>query len=451
MGRGLSVAASLSSAAPLRAAAEALSIALACWLVYPEGAAALLCWVFALRLRLLDSPLGELGMALLLLLLFPSYVAGGAALLRLGKYTWRTWDHRRRHFLVWELTHWFGFFLLMVLGLSLAGWGIATRAIGNDPNPRAALHHAWSLMVLADGALLVLVILLFSPLALFPYFVSQRITRRIQELGTAAAALRGGDYTVRAQVRGGDEVARLQADFNAMAAALQANAESRRVLFAGVSHELRTPITTLKSYLDVAQKRPDLPDDLRAELAILWRESQRLETLVDDLFTLARAEVGQLALHMGAVDVRALLKAVVSTSAPLIWERRRVEVSAKLPRRLPPAHADPARLEQILLNLIDNAEKHTPPGGAIMLAARAAGGMLTIQVRDTGAGIPAEVLPHIWERFYTDGGGLGMGLVLVKALAEGMGGGVSVSSEPDDGTCFEVTLPISRPATTIKS
>ena len=229
----------------------------------------------------------------------------------------------------------------------------------------------------------------------------------------------------------------------------------RRELVANVSHELRTPVATLRGYLESASMRWDdaAPNDIRRDLDVMLHESERLQRLIDDLFTLARAEVGRLDLTPETVDVGALARRAVETVAPLAWRAGRIEVVARVTPETPAAWADAARVEQALHNLLRNAMRHTPPGGIIAVAVELDGGAgrgpegpahggesrrVALRVRDTGEGIAPEDLPRIWERFYRSerareldgGGGSGLGLALVKEVTEAMGGAVTVESVP---------------------
>jgi signal transduction histidine kinase len=177
-------------------------------------------------------------------------------------------------------------------------------------------------------------------------------------------------------------------------------------------------------------------------------EILRLQRLIDDLFTLSQAEVDRLAMHCEPIDVSRVVRRMVEAMAPLAWKTGRVEVVAELPAELPPARADESRLEQILANLVRNAIRHTPPGGIVAVVANGKADAVRVEVRDTGEGIPAEDLPHIWERFYRgenaqqDSRGAGLGLALVKELTEAMGGSVEVESVVGQGSCFVVRLPV---------
>jgi len=225
--------------------------------------------------------------------------------------------------------------------------------------------------------------------------------------------------------------------------------EARRQLVAAVSHELRTPVATVRGYLDSALHRADpLPPDLRADLETMEHELARLERLIEDLFTLARVEVGRLALRLEPTDVGALVRRLSETLAPLAWSQRRVQLLAEVPPALPPARADGERLEQVVGNLLANAVRHTPPGGLVAAAVAAEDGLVRIDVRDTGEGIAAADLARVFERFYRAAGpdgargdGAGLGLALVKELAEAMGGSVAAESAPGQGSCFTVRLP----------
>jgi signal transduction histidine kinase len=266
-----------------------------------------------------------------------------------------------------------------------------------------------------------------------------------------------------------DEVGRLSADFNSMAEQLgareraladeaaraEALLRANRRLVANVSHELRTPLATLRGYLEALEQAHGhhLPAH---DLAVIQREARRLTELIDDLFTLARAEAQQLPLTIEAVDADALAVRLVDTLAPLARRERQIELVAALPADLPLVRADRTRLEQVLLNLVQNALRHTPPGGIIAIegAADAGSTTVTLTVADTGVGIPAEDLPLVFERFYRsdssrarETGGAGLGLALVEELVTAMGGCVTATSEPGRGSRFSVALPwAERPA-----
>jgi signal transduction histidine kinase len=224
----------------------------------------------------------------------------------------------------------------------------------------------------------------------------------------------------------------------------------RRKLVAAVSHELRTPVATVRAMLESILERSNgsLSQSLQADLETIEGEVKRLQRLIDDLFALSRAEVGQLALDCRPVDVESVVKHIVDAVAPLAWRSDRVQVVADLPEVLPRAHADLSRLEQVLANLLRNGVRHTPPGGIVAVMAEAEGETIRLEVRDTGEGISPDDLPHVWDRFYRgesarehDRRGAGLGLSLVRELVEAMGGSVSAESTPGEGSTFTVRLP----------
>jgi signal transduction histidine kinase len=235
----------------------------------------------------------------------------------------------------------------------------------------------------------------------------------------------------------------LQAERDRVAGLLDA----QRQLVAGVSHELRTPVATLRGYVESALRRePAEYAALRVDLETMEQEIARLQRLIEDLFTLSRAAVGRLALRLEPTDAGAVVHRLVETTAPLAWRQRRVQVVAEVPPALPPARADPLRLEQIVSALLANAMRHTPPGGLVAAAVTAESEAVRLEVRDTGEGIAPADLPHIFERFYRGRSGAGraragLGLALTKELAEAMGGAVEAASTPGEGSCFTVRLP----------
>lgn len=177
-----------------------------------------------------------------------------------------------------------------------------------------------------------------------------------------------------------------------------------------------------KQYYDIEKGQSPSPDDL----AVIGRETQRLEELVEDLFTLSQAEVEHLNLQIQPTDVGDVLQRLVSVYAPLAWEQSRVEVVAQTEEGTS-ARVDEARLEQIITNLLRNANRHTPPGGIVAVVLSDVDQWVQVEVRDTGEGIAPADLPHIWERFYrgkagtpSQGSGAGLGLTLVKELTEAM-------------------------------
>ncbi len=383
---------------------------------------------------------------------------------RLGARLLVTWNRMRRKRLVWALTN--AHLMVVVLGSGLlCSLLVVVELLTSKNVPFQLLPALFLIFLLTVIALLVVL----PPSALFSYLFAHRTTRRLESLANATDALRAGDYSIRVVVRGEDEVAQLQTNFNAMAADLERAVhelqterdtvatllKARRELVASVSHELRTPVATLRGYLESTRTHWDgartPPETLRHDIEIMERETLHLQALIDDLFTLSRAEVGRLAMRPAPTDVGAVVRRCAETLAPLAWQSNRVEVVPDVPEDAPLALVDAARLEQALQNLLHNGVRHTPPGGIVAIEVAPAGDAeetIAIRVKDTGEGIAPDELPHIWERFYrterarqNPGSGTGLGLALVKELIETMGGSVAVESMLGVGSSFTLRLP----------
>lgn len=398
------------------------------------------------------------------------YAAG-----RCGVFIALLWGRLRRRRMVWSLTHTqlvvalLAVSPLVVLLLAYARWELSPAV---DPGTAGLVPAVISTLVLSAPMLAILAVLvaggvaLLVPLLAIPSYVSaRRMTRRLEALAHAARHLREGDLSARVEVRGEDEVAQLQRDFNAMAEDLQRTMadlaaerdrvagllEARRDLVAGVSHELRTPVAMLRAHLESA-----LDGDAGAEgegvsrddLVRMHGEVTRLQALIDDLLALSRAEVGRLTLRCEPVDLHRLAAGVVDTMAPIAWKQHRVRLLLDGVAGVS-VTADAARVQQVLVNLVHNALRHTPPGGMVMVRALSESARGVLEVCDTGEGILPDDLPHVWERYYRgalasdDDGGSGLGLALVKQLTEAMGGGAEVESTPGEGSRFRVVLPLS--------
>jgi len=218
---------------------------------------------------------------------------------------------------------------------------------------------------------------------------------------------------------------------------------------ADASHELRTPLTVIRSATDLLAQDVDRPLRENAELVQDVRdEIDRLQRLVGDLLTLARSDRGQLVLESAPLNTRVMAAEAIRRLSPLAQERG-VEMVLDAPDPAPTVEADPDRLRQVLLILLDNALKHTPAGGRVACAVRQDDHHVVLEVTDTGSGIAPEHLPHLFERFYRADsararvdGGTGLGLAIAKALVDAHGGSIAIASELDRGTRVTVRLPL---------
>ena len=223
----------------------------------------------------------------------------------------------------------------------------------------------------------------------------------------------------------------------------------RRDFVANVSHELRTPLTAIKGYAEALLDDPEDEEARERFLDIIHRHATRMERLVKDLLRLARLDAGQEAVELAPCDVQAIAGGVVADLDPLVQEKRQhVQVGVPADARM--LVADPAKLHDILRNLIENAVNYTPEDGGIELTTRLSGGQFEITVSDTGPGLPEQDLLRVFERFYrvdksrARPGGTGLGLAIVKHLVQVMGGTVVAANLPQSGAVFTVRLPLRK-------
>ena len=279
-------------------------------------------------------------------------------------------------------------------------------------------------------------------------FVSRSLTAPLSRLADAARAIGRRDLEQRVPEKGSREMKALASAFNQMATDLEQGEALRSNLLADVAHELRTPLSVVQGNLRA------ILDDVyqldKKEIARLYDQTRHLSSLVEDLRELAQAEAQQLQLHLEPVDLAALAAEVADAFRPAP-EESGLTLSTDLAPDLPPIQADRQRLTQILHNLLDNALRHSDPGGEVGLTLRQQEAALQLTVSDQGAGIAPEHLPHIFDRFYRaddsrdrDSGGTGLGLAIVKALTEAMGGQLGVESQGlGQGAKFWFRLPLS--------
>ncbi len=271
-------------------------------------------------------------------------------------------------------------------------------------------------------------------------------------LGRLAAAARGfsrGQLDERVAVKGADELVDLATAFNDMAANLQQAETLRRNMVADIAHELRTPLSIIQGNLQA------ILDDIypleKAEIAGIYEETLILNRLISDLRELAQAEAGQLSLDLEPTELGPLVAKIVDLFFELAREKN-IRIQVELPPHLPPVLADQHRLQQILHNLIANALRYTPPDGIIkiLVSEDQPGRVVRVAVWDTGSGIPAQDLPHVFDRFWRgdkararEQGGSGLGLAIARQLVEAHGGQIGVESEgiAGRGSCFWFTLP----------
>lgn len=290
----------------------------------------------------------------------------------------------------------------------------------------------------------------------FGAFVSAGLARGLLRVEQAADRLARGDLSARAEIDGRDEVARLAVTFNRMADQIEAAAQKqravdqmRRDLIAWTSHDLRTPLTSIRVVVEaLADSMIDDPDTIQRYLSSIRSDVASMNRLIDDLFELAQLDAGGLTLDKVPVSLSDLISDVLERLRVLA-EQRGVSLEGQVESQIDPVTIDPQKIERVLVNLIGNAIRHTPAGGQVTIDARrqTSPARVRVSVSDTGEGITAEDLPHIFERFYRgeksrsrSRGGAGLGLAIAKGIVEAHGGSIAASSRAGEGSTFTFTL-----------
>jgi two-component system OmpR family sensor kinase/two-component system sensor histidine kinase BaeS len=331
-----------------------------------------------------------------------------------------------------------GFFLVFLIGLTII------LALLYGPLAEWLRTSSWALAGLCAAALLFAILM-----AAMAGWAFRRVGRPTVDVLAAIDAVAGGDFGIRVREDVPGEFGRLARRFNYMVTELERAEQQRRNLTADVAHELRNPLHIIQGNLEgmLDGVYAATPEQIEATL----EETRLLARLVEDLQTLSLAEAGQLPLHHMVFSVADLL-ADVATSFGVEAEDANVELRIDVPKEGNPLelNADPDRLDQVLSNLVSNALRYTPAGGQIMLQAERIPQGVRLSVEDTGEGIPAEDLPHIFDRFWRGDrararqgeGDSGLGLAIARQLVQAHGGQISVESQVGRGTRFVIEMPV---------
>ncbi len=309
-------------------------------------------------------------------------------------------------------------------------------------------------------------VLLLSLLSFFAVVVSVALgavlagslTDRLRAVSDAATALATGDFAVRVPPPTADtasEVRALTVAFNSMATQLEEAAtrraddnEARRMLVAAISHDLRTPLASIRAMIEAITDGVVTDAETIGRFhATMGREIRTLSALITDLFELSQLEAGQLALSLVPATIPDLITEVVEGLAAQAAARE-IHIAGGVEGAVGPVVMDTPAVRRVLTNLVQNALRHTPADGAIAITARAVADGVQVDVVDTGEGIPATDLPHVFERFYRgeksrsrETGGAGLGLAIARGFVEAHGGRIWVESETGGGTRFSFILP----------
>jgi len=279
------------------------------------------------------------------------------------------------------------------------------------------------------------------------YWLSTRSLAPLGWMAQQSRKISGSNLHTRLAIGdAADELTMLAASFNELLSRLDQSFESMRRFVADASHELRTPIAVIRGEADVALSHDRPAAEYRESLAIVLDESRRLSRLVDDLLNLARADAGHVRLQVREFYFNDLL-AECCRSVQSLAAARRIDLECRAGGDVP-FSGDEELLRRLVVNLLDNAIRYTPSGGKVTAELEAHGADVRVRVSDTGVGIAPEAASHVFERFYRadkarsrDEGGFGLGLSIVKWIAESHHGGVELTSRPEAGTTFTVTLP----------
>lgn len=269
----------------------------------------------------------------------------------------------------------------------------------------------------------------------------RKLAYPLNEILNAANRVANGDYQVRVETKHiPPEVRDLARTFNTMTGRLRTQEDLRRTLMADITHELRTPLTIIEGNLEGLLEGIYPRDD--DHLKAIQKQTHLISRLIDDLQTLTQAESGILKLQKESVDLPALIQDTTEAFHTQTQETG-IKLSFNPPSGLPLVYLDPVRIREVLSNLVVNAMRYTPEDGTITICCNHHEDQLSVSVSDTGSGIPAEILPHIFDRFYksADSGGSGLGLAICKNLVTLHGGEISATSSKN-GTTFSFTLPI---------
>jgi signal transduction histidine kinase len=292
--------------------------------------------------------------------------------------------------------------------------------------------------------------------AVYSAFVSSWLTESLRDLSDAARRMAAGDLSVRVNESGERELADLALAFNTMAGRLQAAfqrqrdlEEARQGLIAAVSHDLRTPLASLRVMVEsIDDGVASDPETVRRYVHAMKRETVHLGRLVDDLFEISRLDAGQVSLRLEPSAISALVLEVCESMHAQAAVRG-VALQPRVDFGLPPVLVDTEKVQRVLYNLVQNAIRHTPADGSVIVEVLDRGPEVQINIADTGEGIAPHDMPHLFDRFYRgdkarsrdNGGGAGLGLAIAQRLVESHGGRIWVIQPVTGGSVFSFTLP----------
>jgi heavy metal sensor kinase len=280
------------------------------------------------------------------------------------------------------------------------------------------------------------------------YFLIKRALTPVDQIAASAERIGSHNLSERLPVANtGDEFERLSITLNHMIQRLEEAFQHSRRFMADASHELRTPLTVLRGELETFVQEPSLAPEMRERLGSALEELERLVNIVEGLFAISRLDAGEAQAESVKFDL-GKLAASTTDQMSLLGEDKNIKITCAAANDVW-IEGDRARMKQVVVNLLDNAVKYTPEGGAVGLKVGARDGKAVLEVSDNGMGIPAESLPRVFERFYRvdearsrELGGAGLGLSIVKSICAAHHGRVEASSKPGQGSVFLIELPL---------
>lgn len=297
------------------------------------------------------------------------------------------------------------------------------------------------------------------------FLLSKKVSHPLTMLHAAAENMRKGDFKQRVPIQGSDEIGRLGQTLNTLAeelsdslsqlekknSQLARGMQSMRDLVANVSHDLRTPLFLVQGYAEALRdEMPKTREEHQEMTETILEETERMQRLVQDLLQLAQLEAGSFHFIMEPTSPEEVIRRVQRKMSNIANEKQ-IDLICTVPENAPEILADADRLQQSLINLVDNAIRHTPSGGRVTLSLEVDYNVVRFSVTDTGPGLPEEDIPRIWERFYRGDKsrnrktpGTGLGLAIVKAIVEGHVGQVGLYTEPGRGATFYFTIPYEK-------
>jgi signal transduction histidine kinase len=311
-----------------------------------------------------------------------------------------------------------------------------------EGNPRELEFIERTNLTLLYGALFGAIVAL-----LLGIFLSRTITRPLRELIQATHAISEGNLTQQVSIRSRDELGELAKAFNKMSAQLSRSINSRKQMTADVAHELRTPLSLILGHAEAVHDGVLPPT--RENFEIIREEAARLDHLVDDLRTLSLADAGELSINLQSIDPGQLLHEVANLYQ-VRAQKKNIALDLDTTAPLSTLEADPGRMTQVLTNILDNAFRHTPKNGTVILSAKQVDNKIEFAIQDSGPGLSPEDITRIFERFYRadpsrqrEDGGSGLGLAIAKSIVQAHNGQLSAESEAGKGLKIKISLQLS--------